>query len=59
MTNHEYNMFESTYGAAFARYAKPITDEPSKVADDEAAVIAADLARRAVEAWRRIVREMP
>lgn len=60
MTPREYSVFESTYGAAFARYAKPLgSDGASRASDDDAAVIAGDLARRAVEAWRRMMASMP
>ena len=51
MTDFEAKVFAATYSAAFAHYAASCAEvKPSGEADDNAAVIASDLARRAVEA---------
>lgn len=58
MTEHEFRIFSGVFAAAFVRRAVALPGSTDDAADDDAAVIAADLARRAVEAWRRLAKEI-
>jgi hypothetical protein len=59
MTPFEENVFAAAFACAFVRHTSPVavaaSDEPG--GDDDAALVAGDRARRAVEAFRRLMFE--
>lgn len=61
MNWREHAIFAATYAAAFARYAidPAVSDSSTDATDDEAAIVAGNVARRAVNAWRRLMKAVP